>query len=61
MGWECPVCTYINKPFWPGCEMCSTARPNDYVPPPGYVPDELEQKWADEQQQEVLFHKVRIK
>ena len=39
--------------------MCDAARPNDYIPPPGYVPDESERKWASEaQQQDVLFQKV---
>ncbi|XP_067308285.1 ranBP-type and C3HC4-type zinc finger-containing protein 1 [Pseudorasbora parva] len=27
-GWSCPSCTYINKSTRPGCEICSTDRPN---------------------------------
>ncbi|KAJ8272603.1 hypothetical protein GJAV_G00091190 [Gymnothorax javanicus] len=27
LGWSCPSCTFINKPTRPGCEICSTARP----------------------------------
>ncbi|KAL0966192.1 hypothetical protein UPYG_G00292120 [Umbra pygmaea] len=26
--WACPSCTFINKPSRPGCEICSTARPD---------------------------------
>ena len=33
VGWECPVCTYINKPQRPGCEQCTTPRPEDYKVP----------------------------
>lgn len=41
-GWSCPSCTYINKPTRPGCEICSTNRPENYVIPGGYQPDALE-------------------
>ncbi|XP_061568966.1 ranBP-type and C3HC4-type zinc finger-containing protein 1 [Cololabis saira] len=41
-GWSCPSCTYINKPTRPGCEICSTNRPENYVVPGGYQPDALE-------------------
>ena len=35
-GWECPSCTFLNEPKRPGCEICTTERPADYViPPPG--------------------------
>ncbi|KAI5622207.1 ranBP-type and C3HC4-type zinc finger-containing protein 1 [Silurus asotus] len=27
-GWSCPSCTFINKSTRPGCEICSTERPN---------------------------------
>lgn len=26
--WACPSCTFINKPSRPGCEICTTARPD---------------------------------
>ncbi|XP_029561003.1 ranBP-type and C3HC4-type zinc finger-containing protein 1 isoform X3 [Salmo trutta] len=26
--WVCPSCTFINNPSRPGCEICSTARPD---------------------------------
>ncbi|XP_020392861.1 ranBP-type and C3HC4-type zinc finger-containing protein 1 [Rhincodon typus] len=42
IGWVCSGCTYINKPTRPGCEMCSTARPDDYQVPDMYQPDEEE-------------------
>lgn len=41
-GWSCPTCTYINKPTRPGCELCSTNRPESYVVPGGYRPDASE-------------------
>ncbi|KAM9332464.1 ranBP-type and C3HC4-type zinc finger-containing protein 1 isoform 2-T2 [Pholidichthys leucotaenia] len=41
-GWSCPSCTYINKPTRPGCEICSTNRPESYVIPGGYRPDTVE-------------------
>ncbi|XP_061486838.1 ranBP-type and C3HC4-type zinc finger-containing protein 1 isoform X2 [Rhineura floridana] len=44
VGWECPSCTYVNKPTRPGCEMCCTERPKDYVMPEAYQPDEEEQE-----------------
>ncbi|XP_066537282.1 ranBP-type and C3HC4-type zinc finger-containing protein 1 isoform X2 [Hoplias malabaricus] len=42
LGWACPSCTYINKPTRPGCEMCSSDRPENYAVPGGYRPDALE-------------------
>ncbi|XP_062835203.1 ranBP-type and C3HC4-type zinc finger-containing protein 1 isoform X1 [Anolis carolinensis] len=44
VGWECPTCTYLNKPTRPGCEMCCTERPKGYVMPEAYQPDEEEQE-----------------
>ncbi|XP_020349945.1 ranBP-type and C3HC4-type zinc finger-containing protein 1 isoform X1 [Oncorhynchus kisutch] len=41
-GWACPSCTYINKPTRPGCEICSTDRPESYTVPGSYKPDPLE-------------------
>lgn len=58
-GWSCPSCTYINKPTRPGCEICSTNRPPNYVIPGGYRPDTLElrriqqEKEANRQYQQV--------
>lgn len=43
LGWKCPACTYVNSPSRPGCEMCSTDRPEGYRVPDDYVPDEKEQ------------------
>lgn len=39
VGWQCPGCTFINKPTRPGCEMCCRARPETYQVPPTYQPD----------------------
>ncbi|XP_069740444.1 ranBP-type and C3HC4-type zinc finger-containing protein 1-like isoform X3 [Narcine bancroftii] len=44
VGWECSECTYINKPTRPGCEMCATARPDNYQVPNAYKPDQEEQQ-----------------
>ncbi|PAA66177.1 hypothetical protein BOX15_Mlig027610g1, partial [Macrostomum lignano] len=30
-GWSCPICTYRNPPERPGCEMCASERPADYL------------------------------
>ena len=32
-GWICPQCTLVNNPRRPGCELCSCARPENYVVP----------------------------
>uniref|UniRef100_A0A493U1S2 RanBP-type and C3HC4-type zinc finger-containing protein 1 n=1 Tax=Anas platyrhynchos platyrhynchos TaxID=8840 RepID=A0A493U1S2_ANAPP len=53
-GWSCPKCTFINKPTRPGCEMCSTDRPEDYVVPCSYKPDETE-LWRIQQEQEGIL------
>ncbi|XP_051549095.1 ranBP-type and C3HC4-type zinc finger-containing protein 1-like [Myxocyprinus asiaticus] len=42
--WSCPECTFLNKPTRPGCEMCSTARPENYKVPDLYQPDEEESR-----------------
>ncbi|KAK7126597.1 hypothetical protein R3I94_017933 [Phoxinus phoxinus] len=42
VGWSCPGCTFLNRPTRPGCEMCSTARPENYTVPDLYQPDQTE-------------------
>ncbi|KAK9967305.1 hypothetical protein ABG768_001711 [Culter alburnus] len=42
VGWSCLGCTFLNKPTRPGCEMCSMARPENYIVPDVYQPDEAE-------------------
>lgn len=55
-GWVCGVCTYINQPTRPGCEMCSADRPQGYVVPDGARLDERErQRIAEEERSEALF------
>uniref|UniRef100_A0A8D0HTR5 RanBP-type and C3HC4-type zinc finger-containing protein 1 n=1 Tax=Sphenodon punctatus TaxID=8508 RepID=A0A8D0HTR5_SPHPU len=39
VGWACPRCTYVNRPTWPGCEVCCAERPKGYLVPAGYQPD----------------------
>ncbi|CAG5133424.1 unnamed protein product [Candidula unifasciata] len=43
IGWECPMCTFINLPMRPGCEMCSGPRPSNYKIPSDYnmTPEEV--------------------
>ncbi|XP_052816641.1 ranBP-type and C3HC4-type zinc finger-containing protein 1-like isoform X2 [Mya arenaria] len=43
-GWHCEACTYINLPTRPGCEVCSSARPLDYMMPPDYMITDEEKK-----------------
>ncbi|XP_068450568.1 ranBP-type and C3HC4-type zinc finger-containing protein 1 [Clinocottus analis] len=42
LGWPCTVCTFVNKPTRPGCEMCGGDRPEDYQVPDIYQPDQQE-------------------
>ncbi|XP_056293591.1 ranBP-type and C3HC4-type zinc finger-containing protein 1 [Pseudoliparis swirei] len=42
LGWPCAVCTFVNKPTRPGCEMCGGDRPEDYQVPDVYQPDKEE-------------------
>ena len=50
-GWECPACTYKNLPHRPGCEVCNNTRPDDYQPPPNYVPTDAEKKFVNNDQE----------
>ena len=50
IGWTCSVCTVINVPYRPGCEVCGTVRPDDYKPPPDYKATEEELKWQQDEQ-----------
>lgn len=36
------MCTYLNKPTRPGCELCASERPEDYTVPSVYLPDQQE-------------------
>ena len=42
VGWACPHCTLVNPPIRPGCEACSSARPDSYIAPDDYQPTEKE-------------------
>ena len=60
-GWKCLICTYHNKPTRPGCEMCTAPRPDEYVLPAGYEPDEEElTKQRLSEQQEVMEQERRF-
>lgn len=41
-GWACTSCTFLNKPTRPGCEICGGERPQGYVVPDVYQPDQEE-------------------
>ena len=61
VGWNCSVCTYLNQPTRPGCEMCSADRPTNYVVPDGTMLDERERiRIASEERSEALFQQVCI-
>ncbi|KAG9347700.1 hypothetical protein JZ751_003713 [Albula glossodonta] len=53
LGWSCPSCTFINKPTRPGCEICSTDRPESYTVPGGYRPDPLELRRIQQEKEAV--------
>ncbi|XP_078092989.1 ranBP-type and C3HC4-type zinc finger-containing protein 1 isoform X2 [Mustelus asterias] len=60
-GWECVGCTYINKPTRPGCEMCSTARPDNYQIPDLYQPDGEElQRMKNEEENYKQYERSKI-
>lgn len=42
LGWACTMCTFMNKPTRPGCEICGGERPEDYEVPQVYQPDQDE-------------------
>ncbi|XP_077993540.1 ranBP-type and C3HC4-type zinc finger-containing protein 1-like isoform X2 [Glandiceps talaboti] len=44
VGWTCPICTYLNQPTRPGCEMCGSDRPDDFVVPENYQLSEREKE-----------------
>lgn len=44
VGWKCPLCTFINEPTRPGCEICAGQRPADYKVPEGYELSESEKE-----------------
>ena len=62
VGWTCPTCTYINVPTRPGCEMCSTNRPQDYeVPANINLPENERERLTREQEMEKLVLQVRVR
>lgn len=54
LGWECAMCTYVNKPTRPGCEMCGGDRPEGYEVPDFYQPDQQEVLRIQQEQLAVL-------
>ena len=61
VGWSCGMCTYLNQPTRPGCEMCGAARPDNYVIPPNYqLTEEEQRRLEEEQRQAALVLQVRL-
>ena len=55
------MCTLINKPRRPGCEMCGTARPDDFVIPEDCPLDDDELRILHEQEEsDKLFLQVGV-
>ncbi|CAL8339319.1 unnamed protein product [Lota lota] len=55
-GWTCKICTFVNKPTRPGCEMCTEERPVDYQVPEAYKPDQEEiQRMLQEEQANQIY------
>lgn len=58
-GWTCPMCTFLNVPTRPGCEMCSAERPADYQVPAGATVDDSERiRIEAEAREDALFQQV---
>lgn len=58
-GWTCEMCTFVNQPTRPGCEVCTAARPEGYVVPVDTMLNEQERnRLAAEQRQEALFQQA---
>ena len=58
-GWTCLVCTYVNVPTRPGCELCGADRPVDYKPPPNVEIDGRElERLRTEMESEALLLQV---
>lgn len=48
------MCTFLNKPTRPGCEMCGGERPEDYLVPDIYQPDHEEVRRLQQEQLALL-------
>ncbi|KAM8966339.1 sharpin [Pelodytes ibericus] len=59
-GWSCAVCTFINKPTRPGCEMCSSERPTDYIVPEKYKPDDMEKRRLQQENDSLQQYKKAL-
>lgn len=53
------MCTFVNKPTRPGCEMCGEERPEDYKVPHIYQPDQ-EEVLRIQQEQEALMQYEQV-
>ena len=59
-GWQCPLCTFVNEPTRPGCEACTSPRPDDYVVPDHYEMSEREkERIRNERELDKLSEQVR--
>nr|XP_046239136.1 ranBP-type and C3HC4-type zinc finger-containing protein 1 [Scatophagus argus] len=57
IGWACAMCTFVNKPTRPGCEICAGERPEDYRVPDIYKPDQQEAHRIEQEQLATLQYK----
>ncbi|XP_029947087.1 ranBP-type and C3HC4-type zinc finger-containing protein 1 [Salarias fasciatus] len=53
-GWSCQMCTFVNKPTRPGCEMCGGERPQGYQVPDIYQPDPQEVQRLQQEELAIL-------
>ncbi|XP_013864061.1 ranBP-type and C3HC4-type zinc finger-containing protein 1 [Austrofundulus limnaeus] len=58
LGWACLLCTYVNKPTRPGCEICGGDRPEDYKVPDIYQPDQDEIQRLEQEQMALLQYEL---
>ncbi|KAK1156282.1 ranBP-type and C3HC4-type zinc finger-containing protein 1-like [Acipenser oxyrinchus oxyrinchus] len=56
VGWECPQCTFLNKPTRPGCEICASDRPAGYQIPVQYQPDKEEKQRLQSEEMAMLLY-----
>lgn len=55
------MCTYLNKPTRPGCEMCGGERPAEYTVPDIYQPDEEEIKRIQQERLAMMqYEQVKV-
>ncbi|KAJ3603013.1 hypothetical protein NHX12_030757 [Muraenolepis orangiensis] len=59
VGWTCAICTFVNKPTRPGCEICSGERPQGYRVPENYERDVEEVQWMLQENEATQLYEER--